>query len=79
METVPKPGSNVPPKKDRLQAKKKVGISLGWKGSFYLRGSRGGGEGQRNTRDPALLVETAAILGARDHWDSGRSFSRSPS
>ena len=43
METVPKPGSNVPPKKDRLQAKKKVGISLGWKGSFYLRGSRGGG------------------------------------
>lgn len=29
METAPKPNRGVPPKKDKLQAKKKVGISLG--------------------------------------------------
>ena len=29
METAPKPGSDVPPKKDRLQAKRKVETSLG--------------------------------------------------
>lgn len=44
METVPKPGRDVPPKKDKLQAKKKVEISLRWKGSFQ---SGVGGAGHR--------------------------------
>lgn len=29
METAPQPGRDLPPKKDKLQAKKKVEISLG--------------------------------------------------
>lgn len=42
METAPKPGRDIPPKKDRLQTKKKVEIFLGRKESFQARGRRGG-------------------------------------
>ena len=34
METASKPGRDVQPKKARLQTKKKVETSLGWKGNF---------------------------------------------
>lgn len=44
METAPKPGRDDRPKKDKLQAKKKVEISLRWKGSFQPRGRRGGSQ-----------------------------------
>lgn len=42
METAPEPGRDVPPKKDKSQAKKKVEIFSGWKERFQLRGWRGG-------------------------------------
>lgn len=75
METAPKPGRDVPPKKDKLQTKRKVSASLGGKGSFLLRGP-GGGAWVRSIRVPDLLVETAAILGGRDCSDHRRSLSR---
>lgn len=42
METAPKPGRDIPPKKSKLQNKKKVEIFLGRKESFQPRGRRGG-------------------------------------
>lgn len=59
METAPKPGRDVPPKKDKLPTKKKVEIFLGRKESFQARAG-GAGLGQRTIRAADLPVEAAA-------------------
>lgn len=59
METAPKPGRGVPPKKDNPQAKKKVAP---WVGRGGRHGARAPGRAA-SASAPPLPLETAAVLG----------------
>lgn len=63
METAPKPGRGVPPKKDNPQAKKKVAA---WVGGGGRHGARDPGR-DASASAPSLPLETATVLGGGGH------------